>query len=160
MFRESWDGYLTGDGRTSMIQPFLNRDRPRCKPRSMQTRPVLTMMMVVMMVMMGMRVPIAMLQQRRSSLCIQKPVRIQRLAAADAHEDAAEQQHAGYAQRAETFNLAEAQREVLGRRAQRPGDCCESEDVGGQVGKRVPGVGDHGLRVEDVAAGALGDGHA
>ena len=79
-------------------------------------------------------------------------MRIERGAAVHAHEEAAKQEHARHAQRPQALDFAEADGEVVGWRAQAPRDGRERQDVRGQVRQAVPGVGDHGLRVEGVSA--------
>ena len=109
---------------------------------------------------MAMTVSMSMLHKLRRSRGVEEEVRVERGAAVHAHEEAAKQEHARHAQGPQALDLAEADGEVVGWRAQAPRDGGQSQDVRGQIGQAVPGVGDHGLRVEGVATQALCDGHA
>lgn len=139
-----------------MVKPLLDGHRTGCQPGSMQTRTVGTHTVV----MVSMAVTVAMFQELRRGRRIEEEVRIERGAAVHAHEETAKQEHARHAQGPQALDLAEADGEVVGWRAQAPRDGREGQDVRGQIGQAVPGVGDHGLRVEGVAAEALCDGHA
>lgn len=105
-------------------------------------------------------VPVAVVQQRFRGCRVQEEVPVQRLQAAHPHEHAAREQHAGDAQGTQTLDLAETGRVCIGGRSQAEGHGREGQDVGGEVGHAVPGVCDHGLGVEEVAADELCDGHA
>lgn len=87
------------------------------------------------------------------------PMAIERHGTLEAHVAAADNQHARHAQRAEALNLAKAQGEAVRRRLEAPRHRRKGEDVRGQVGDAVPGVGNHGLGVEGPAANELGNGH-
>lgn len=143
-----------------MIQPFLDGNGAASEPGGVQARGAAGVVVTVVVVMMTMRVAVAVLEQRLGGLGVEEEVGVEGLAAADAHEDAAKQQHAGDTQGAKALNLAVPLGKLAGGRAQTPRDGGQRQDVRGQVGERMPGVGDHGLRIEGVAAGALGDGHA
>lgn len=115
----------------------------------------MAMAVVVMMAM-----SMAMLQHGCRRRRVEHEVSVDGLAAAEAHEEPSKKQHARHAQGSQALHLAESHGELLGRRAQAPGDGGQCKHVGGKIGQTVPRVGDHGLRVEGVAAGAFGDGHA
>lgn len=140
-----------------MVKPLLDGHRTGCQPSSMQTG---TFGAHTMVVMVSMAVAVCVFQQLRRSGRVEEEVRIERGAAVHAHEEATKQKHARHAQRSQALDLAEAEGEVFGWRAQAPRDCRERQNVRGEIGQAVPGVGDHGLRVEGVAAQPFGDGHA
>jgi len=80
-----------------------------------------------------------------SCLGIEKEMRVEDLAAVEAHEAAPEQQHPTDSQRTQTLDLPESSREKYSRRLQTPGDCCQCQDIAGQVRQAVPCICNHGL---------------
>lgn len=136
-----------------MVKPLLEQYRTPSQPGCMHTGNYMSVTVAV-------AVPVPMRRHMCHRLRVEEEVSVERLAAAHAHEDAAEEEHARHAERTQALDLAEAHGELLRRRPQAPGHGAQRQDVGGEVRQAVPGVGDHGLRVEQVATHALGYGHA
>ena len=146
-----------------MVQPLLDRHGTGGQPGSVQAGAgagAVSMVVVVVVVMMVMVMAMAVLEQGGGGVRVEEEVGVERLAAARAHEEAADEQHARHAERPQALDLAEAHGELRRRRAQAPRHGRQRQDVRRQVRQAVPGVRHHGLRVEGVAARALDDGHA
>lgn len=88
------------------------------------------------------------------------PMAIKGHSALEAHVEAAHNQHARHAERAQALNLAKAQGKSVGRRFKAPRHRGKGQDVRGQIGDAVPCVSNHGLGVEGPAADELCNGHA
>ena len=118
------------------------------------------MSVAVTMVTVTVAVAVGVFEEGGSFGRVQEELRVERGAAAHAHVQAAEEQHARDAERSQALHLAEADRKFVGWRAQAPRDGREGEDIRGEIGQAVPGVGDQGLRTKRVAARALDHRHS
>lgn len=76
-----------------------------------------------------------------------------------AHKHAPAQQKPTNSQRTDTLHLAVAIGEAFGGRLQRPRDRSQGEKIGDEIGQGMVRVCDQSLRVEDVTADELADGH-
>ncbi|CRK29837.1 hypothetical protein BN1708_015683 [Verticillium longisporum] len=140
---------------TCVVEPLLDGHGAGGQPRGVQTGPG----MAVAVAAVGVAV-VHVSNGVGGGGGVEEEVGVQGQQAAPEHEEAAAEEHARDAEGAEALDLAEAGGEGVGRRLQGPRDGGEGQDVGGEVGQRVPGVGDEGLGAKGVAAGALGKGHA
>ena len=136
-----------------MIEPFLDSDRAGRKPSRVQAGHVVATAVAV-----AMPVVVHVLDGLCGSGRVQEEVSLEGQQAAPAHEQAAAQQHARDAEGAQALDLAKTRGEGLARGLEAPGDCCQRQDIGGEVCQAVPRVGDQSLGAESVAACALGKG--
>ena len=136
-----------------MIQPFLHYHGAGSQPSSIQAGSYMPMAVTV-------SVAMAVVGHLGGGGGIKEEVAVERLAAAQTHEESSAEQHARDTQRSQALDLAETGRIAVGRRSQTPGNRCKSQYVRGQVRHAVPRIGNHGLRVEHVTSDALGEGHA
>ena len=113
-----------------------------------------------MVVPMAVAVAMGMRHQLCRSRRVEEEMAVEGQCTTPEHPQTTSQEHAGYAQRTQALDLAKANRELIGRRSQTPGNGRESQDIGCQVGNTVEGVGNHCFRVEHVATHTLGYGHA
>lgn len=81
------------------------------------------------------------------------------MAGIEAHEDAAAQQKRADSERAQAFDLAVSIGKTLARGLQRPGHSAQSHEIRNHIGEGMVGVGDQGLRVENIASEELANGH-
>ena len=91
---------------------------------------------------------------------IEEKLCVETVAGIQGHEDSPAEQQPADSQRAKTLDLSVAGREPGGRRLPAPGDGCQRHDIRDQVGQGVKGVGHERLRIEEVAARALGRRHS
>lgn len=138
-----------------MVEPFLDQNRARGQPGGVDAgdAQICVAVRVAVTVSVG-----DVLQHVMRRLWV--PMAVQRHGALKAHVEAADDEHARHAQRAQALDLAKAQREAVRRRLDAPRHRRQRQDVGRQVGDAVPGVGDHGLGVEGPAADELCNRHA
>lgn len=113
-----------------------------------------TTMIVAMTVRMGV------FQQLCSCRRIQEEVAIQSQQAAVAHPYATKEEHAGYPEGPQAFNLAEASREFVRRGLDAPRNSCKRQNVGCKVGDTVDSICNHCFGIEGVTTNALCNGHA
>lgn len=76
------------------------------------------------------------------------------------HPDTTKQKHARDTQGSQALDLAETGGELVGRWFKAPGYGGKRKNVGSKVGDAVDSIGNHGLRVESIAANSLSYCHA
>lgn len=83
----------------------------------------------------------------------------QDLSCIEPHKHTTAKQKSANTQSANALHLAIAVGESLARRLQRPCNSAECQEIGDEVGKRVVGIGDQSLRMKNIAANELANGH-